>query len=234
MTFLSEGLGPARDNFSTNLDRLENLRHLTASMHNQQAAMHKERRAMVEEQWRTRSPLGYPVGGEELGWALAAEEERLSEEPRTTREMMLTYLTSILDVFFGQWQAEQGIMGPSQRDRWPPATPQNIAAVPAKMPAPPAGLTLNLQPTCEDRLVEIRARRNALVHCGGIADTDYCKATGNAGAMGQRLLVDDGYLDGAVEFVDDLVGAMAARVCSSPQSAAAAAARQPLIARTFV
>lgn len=73
-------------------------------------------------------------------------------------------------------------------------------------------MALKLTPHYRDILMEIRARRAVMVHRGGIADRQYCAETGNYAVLDQRLFVDDGYLDQAVAFVDELVVAMAARV----------------------
>jgi len=234
MPFLSEGLGPARDNFSTNLAGLKNLRQRMAVMHERETETLKEARdAFTRTVRAARSPIAIQHlwwGGEDYAWALEFDAERLEEEQRTTREIMLTYIITALDEFFGRWRQENKLS-----TGWPPAVPSEIEAAWRGIARKRRDKTMALKliPHFRDRLLEIRARRAVIVHRGGIADKKYCGDIGNHAVLGQRLLVDDAYLDPAVDFVDELTGAMAARVYSGHQSATDAATRSALIARMF-
>lgn len=63
-------------------------------------------------------------------------------------------------------------------------------------------------------LNEMRHRRHVLVHRGGVADEEYCAASGRPEVLGQRLEVDDAYLETADRFVTETVLTLIVR---SPQ-----------------
>ncbi len=195
--FLGERLGAARDNFSTNLARLKNLRQRLADVH-------RARDAVLRQAIET-SPEPKWMQGIDLHWLAQEQREWLLNEHNTTLEMMFIYLVSMLDVFFGQWGMEHQLW---REDTWPVATPENFQK---------AGLTM--RPAAERQLIEYRARRNVLVHRGGIADTEYCECVQEVQDKtrpGQRLPVDESYFDKAADFVDHLAAATSVAKYAGP------------------
>jgi len=195
--FTGEGLGASRDNFSTNLARLKNLRQRFV----QQRRAADDMESWLEQETRTGVPDW--MHGIDLHWLVRKDRDWLASEHNTTLEMMFIYLVSMLDVFFGQWGVEHEVF--DDDERWPPAIPEEIR----KAVCP-------LLPAVERQLIEYRARRDALVHKGGVADTRYCTKVGDTSMLGQRLPVTEVYLDGAVEFIDYLVAATAVTKYNGP------------------
>src|SRR3989442_526266 len=170
--FTGERLGESRDNFSTNLARLKNLRQRFGQVHRERDALLAQMQAsadnLVEEPAWTRDI--------DLHWLARDEREWLLSEHNTTLEMMFIYLVSMLDVFFGQLCTEHHLL----EKEWPTATVENFRKV-----------GLQIRPAAERQLIEYRARRNTLVHRGGIANAEYCKMVRDQSLLGQRLAVTE-------------------------------------------
>jgi hypothetical protein len=214
--FTAEGLGASRDNFSTNLARLKNLRQRIGEVHREREAVLAQASQSAECEVGT-SPEW--VCGIDLHWLAQDQREWFRNEHHTTLEMMFIYLLSILDAFFGQWCAEHQL---SSQGKWPAATPDRFRKV---------GLVLH--PAAERQLVEYRARRNVLVHRGGIADAEYCKLVHDRTRLRHRLQVDESYLDTAAEFIDHLAAATAVAKYTGPPRHEAKDLWPSLIARVF-
>ena len=180
-----EGLGASRDNLSTNLARLKNLRVRFTRVHVERdsvlAEIQESGKGMLAEIQESGEggvepddiALGeapsYPLDqgpswthGIDLHWLAEEEREWLRNEHHTTLEMMFIYLVGVLDAFFGQWGVERKLWPDGT---WPAATPENFREK--------AGLTIRR--AAAEQLVEYRARRNVLVHRAGIADSGYCR-----------------------------------------------------------
>jgi len=209
--FTGEHLGASRDNFSTNLARVMNI---TQRLRRE----HKTRDEALEQVARQAET----PGAERINvvWWAREEREWSQNEHNTTLEMTFIYLVGMLDTFLGQWGQEHNLW---EEGHWPPAVPEKFAEV-----------GLMLRPDAERHLVEYRARRNVLAHRGGIADEKYCKAVGDSRFLDQRLSVDEGYLDAAVEFINYLVAATAVAKYDGPPRQEAKRDWPALIAQIFV
>ncbi len=214
--FTGEGLGESRDNFSINLARLKNLRQRFGRVHRERDAVLARVQASADE------PVDEPAWtrGIDLHWLARDEREWLLNEHNTTLEMMFIYLVSMLDVFFSQFGQEHHLFGEGE---WPSATAKAFR-----------NIGLQIQPAAESQLDEYRARRNALVHRGGIANTEYCTIVRDRSRLGQRLAVTETYLDNAVEYMDHLVAATAVAKYEGPPRYEANDLWPALIARVFI
>jgi len=216
--FTGEHLGASRDNFSTNLARVKNIRQRFTRGHRAQDEV-LEQVVREEEALRTERI--------DLGWLAQDQREWLQNEHNTTLEMTFIYLIAMLDTFFGQWRQEHKLRQNEQEDeredQWPPALPERFAEI-----------GLPLRPDAKRRLVEYRARRAVLAHRGGIVDEKYCNAIGDSSFLNQRLSVEEAYLDDAVEFIDYLVVATAVAKYNGPPRQEAKTLWPELIARVFV
>jgi len=209
--FTGEGLGASRDNFSTNLARVKNIQQRLRRDHAARDEFLEQVMAREEEQADCFGPVL---------WLARDEREWRQSEHNTTLEMTFIYLVGMLDTFFGQWGQEHNLWG---EDKWPTALPERFAEV-----------GLPLRSDVQPLLVEYRARRDVLIHRGGIANEKYCKAIGDMNLLNQRLPVDETYLDAAVEFIDYLVAATAVAKYSGPYRHESKTDWPQLIARMFV
>ncbi len=209
--FHGERLGAARDNFSTNLARLKNLRKRFVDVH-------LARDAVLRQAIET-SPEPRWMESVDLRWMAQEQREWLLNEHNTTLEMMFIYLVSMFDVFFGQWGAERNYW----KGKWPAATPEKFREI-----------GLPILPAVESQLMEYRARRDVLVHRGGIADARYCTQTGDQSSLGKRLVVTESYLDTAADSIDFIVAATAVARYDGPPRSEAQDLWPALIARVFL
>jgi hypothetical protein len=123
--------------------------------------------------------------------------EALPGEAALGREMAFVYLVAIFDAFIGRWAVDMGVQ---RQGRLASATPEFIRKVCRKLKMP-----IVFPADFDDRLDEMRARRNVLVHRGGIADTEYCIKTGRTDCLGQRLDVTEEDLNQVEDFIADFV-----------------------------
>ena len=123
--------------------------------------------------------------------------DSLPREEAFSREMEFVYLVAIFDAFVGHWRVDMGL----DDGRWlVDAEPKNIRSTCEELK-----MLVNFPPDFDAKLGEMRARRDVLVHRGGIAGTRYCERTSHPECLGQRLEVTDDYLNTAERFISDLV-----------------------------
>lgn len=138
------------------------------------------------------------LGEDALSWASMVERhlDMLPNEAALGREMAFVYLMAILDSFVARWRVETGL---DANEKAEAARPDVIRRTCREL-----NIAFEFPDDFDGRLAEMRARRNVLVHRGGIADSKYCDVARNHALIGQRLEVTEEYLERADNFVTEL------------------------------
>ena len=134
--------------------------------------------------------------------------ELLGDEEEFSRRTALVYLMAVFDGFIAGWYQDMGLAG---GDNFVSGSPKAIRTACEQL-----HMAVAFPPDFDQRLTELRERRNVFVHRGGRADRIYCKSTGQPELLNQRLAVPNEYLDEAEAFVTHVV--WECLVTNSPKS----------------
>lgn len=107
------------------------------------------------------------------------------------------YLMAVFEGFIAGWHQDMGL---STADAFVSGTPKAIRDACAQLQ-----MAVTFPPDFDQRLSELRERRNVFVHRGGRADRMYCKITGQPELLNQRLTITEDYLDKAEAFLTHVV-----------------------------
>jgi hypothetical protein len=121
----------------------------------------------------------------------------LGGEEEFGRRTAFVYLMAVFDGFVAGWHQDMGL---TTADDFVSGGPQAIRDACAQLQ-----MTVTFPPDFDQRLAELRERRNVFVHRGGRADRRYCEVTGQPELLNQRLDVSEAYLDQAEEFISHVV-----------------------------
>jgi len=212
---MNERLSNAARAFNLNLVRFKNFRQRMGRAHDREAATVQQtvesfkqeaeayfdslRRAPASVADLHAASSAQRLGENALSWASMVERqlERMPDEAALGREMAFVYLIAILDGFVARWRVDMGL--DSEEDRLEAARPNVIRDTCRALE-----IEFDFPDDFDRTLAEMRARRNVLVHRGGIADAKYCAVARRPELVGQRLDVTEDYLDRADRFVTEL------------------------------
>jgi len=135
-------------------------------------------------------------------------ETGLPEEQRISRDLIQVYLVMILDHFFTAWRQEKSL-STGVADREPEASAKRIEMAGVDLAKSIPAMHLRFTIAAADTLAELRARRDLVVHHASQATGHYISLTHSPLNIGDVVHTDDAYLDRSVEFVENIVAAIA-------------------------